>query len=115
MRYLLALALAVALVPLACKQEQKPLQPTAEQPRAVLPPIDSNPTPTPVVLPTPAPTPEVRPIGGKTYTIKQGDTFYSISRALYGSDKRAKDIIAANPGIDPSKLKVGQVINLPEK
>ncbi len=114
MRYLLVLTLAVALVPLACKQEQKPPQPTADQPRAVLPPIDSNPTPTPVVLPTPVPTPEVRPTG-KTYTIKQGDTFYSISRALYGTDKRAKDIIAANPGIDPNKLSVGQVINLPAK
>ena len=52
--------------------------------------------------------------GAKTYTVQAGDTFYAISRKVYGSDKRAKDIISCNPTIDPTKLRVGQTINLPD-
>ena len=52
-------------------------------------------------------------ITGKTYVIKTGDTLYSISRARYGTNARVKDIEAANPGLNPNKLQVGQKINLP--
>ncbi len=52
-------------------------------------------------------------ITGKTYVIKKGDTLYSISRARYGTNARVKDIEAANPGIIPEKLQVGQKIKLP--
>lgn len=43
------------------------------------------------------------------YTIKAGDTFYSIAKS-HGLS--LNDIVAANPGIDAKKLHVGQVIKL---
>jgi nucleoid-associated protein YgaU len=66
------------------------------------------PEPKPV---TPAVTP---PVPGSTYTIKKGDTFIKIAREVYGDPSRMKDIAAANPGLDPRKLKVGQTIVLPD-
>lgn len=44
-----------------------------------------------------------------SYTIKSGDTFWSIAQA-HGISVAA--IEAANPGVNPSALKVGQVIHL---
>jgi len=95
-------------------------------------PIVSGPAPAPVLTPvvpmtpmtpvapiTPAapvatpPAPAVTSTGG-TYTIKKGDTFIRIAREVYGTPSAMKDIQAANPGVDPRKLKVGQVINLPD-
>lgn len=49
----------------------------------------------------------------KTYTIKKGDTLFSIAKANYGSGKEWQKIAAANPGLEPSKLKVGQQIVIP--
>lgn len=77
--------------------------------RVTTPPI--TPTPTPI---TQAPTPVTT--GGKTYTVQPKDTLYSIAKTQLGSGKRVKDIMAINPEItDASKLKIGQVIKLPEK
>ncbi|KAI4246326.1 MAG: hypothetical protein L6R40_001994 [Gallowayella cf. fulva] len=45
-----------------------------------------------------------------SYTIQSGDTFWAISQKL-GISLDA--LQAANPGINPSTLQVGQVINLP--
>ena len=45
-----------------------------------------------------------------SYTIVSGDTFFSIAQA-HGTSVAA--IEAANPGVNPSALQVGQVINLP--
>lgn len=50
---------------------------------------------------------------GGVYTIKKGDTLYSIARRVYGSGMKWRDIQAANPGIVPTKLRIGQQINLP--
>jgi len=47
-----------------------------------------------------------------SYTIQDGDTFSAVADRL-GLDLNA--ILAANPGIDPDNLQVGQVINLPSK
>lgn len=52
--------------------------------------------------------------GGNTYTVQKGDTIFGISRKVYGSNARARDIINANPGINPDRITVGQTINLPE-
>ncbi|KAL9624354.1 MAG: hypothetical protein Q9160_001316 [Pyrenula sp. 1 TL-2023] len=47
-----------------------------------------------------------------SYTIRSGDTFSAIAQRL-GLDLPA--LLAANPGIQPEKLQVGQVIHLPPK
>lgn len=60
-----------------------------------------------ICIPAPAPAP---PCPGDTYTIRPGDTFFSIARR-FGTTVDA--LIAANPGVDPDRLQVGQVICLP--
>ncbi len=53
--------------------------------------------------------------GGKQYTIETGDTLSSISKKMYGTTTRANDIQAANNITDPTKLKLGQVLQIPPK
>ena len=50
--------------------------------------------------------------GPGEYVIKPGDTFAKIARANGFSPA---DVAAVNPGVDSSKLKVGQKIKLPKK
>ena len=50
--------------------------------------------------------------GPGEYIIKPGDTFAKIARAQGMSPA---DVATVNPGIDSSKLKVGQKIKLPQK
>ncbi|HEV2292900.1 MAG TPA: LysM domain-containing protein [Tepidisphaeraceae bacterium] len=55
------------------------------------------------------------PIDGltRTYVVKVGETYSSISAAAYGSSKYYAHIEQANPGIDPTRLKPGMTITLP--
>ncbi len=50
---------------------------------------------------------------GSTYTVKHGDTLWKIAQTHYGDGRKWKQIQDANPGLEPSKLKVGQTITLP--
>jgi nucleoid-associated protein YgaU len=52
-------------------------------------------------------------VKAQSHTIKSGETFSTIATAYYGHLRYAKLIAKANPGVDSSHLKVGQVINLP--
>jgi len=45
-----------------------------------------------------------------TYKIQEGDTFWGIANNIDGIT--VEDLIAANPGVEPTKLRIGQVINL---
>jgi LysM repeat protein len=47
-----------------------------------------------------------------TYTVKSGDSLAKIARA---NGVSLADLKAANPDVDPKRLKVGQKINLPTK
>ena len=49
----------------------------------------------------------------QTYTIQRRDTLWSIAKRYYGDGKRWHDIAAANPGIIPERLKIGQTIVMP--
>jgi len=57
----------------------------------------------------------VAPPMATTYTIKKGDTLWSIAKKHLGDGQRWRDIVAANPGLVPAKLRVGQKIALPKK
>lgn len=48
--------------------------------------------------------------GGTPYTVKAGDTLWNIARA---QNIGFEAIIRANPGVDPDRLQVGQVVCLP--
>lgn len=59
--------------------------------------------------PPPQPEPPVAPAATK-YVVQPGDSFYTIAKN-HGVSQKA--IEAANPGVDPKKLKPKQEINLP--
>jgi LysM repeat protein len=64
---------------------------------------------------TSAPPPPA-PVPGQEYTIQAGDTLSSIAAAAYGAanaDAGVAAIEAANPGIDPDDLQIGQEITIP--
>lgn len=47
---------------------------------------------------------------GRLYTVRRGETAFALSRR-YGFT--VGDLVAANPGVDPTRLKAGQTIRLP--
>ena len=55
------------------------------------------------------------PGGGKTYTVKSGDTLSKIAKATYGNASDWKKIHAANADLikDPDKIQVGWTLKLP--
>ena len=58
---------------------------------------------------TPAAAPRAAGGAGKLYTVKAGDTCYRIAR-LNGTTIDA--LLAANPGLDPARLRVGQQLRI---
>ena len=63
---------------------------------------------------TPGPTVDirrpVRTVADRTHTVQSGETPFAIARK-YGVKLDA--LLAANPGVDPKKLRVGQTLNIP--
>jgi nucleoid-associated protein YgaU len=90
---------------------------TPSEPVETLPPVKPAPAPEPIVTPAPqvapapvAPAPSAAPV---TYTVKQGDNLWQIAKAHYGDGQKWKQIVDANPGLNPDKLPVGKKIVLP--
>ena len=52
-----------------------------------------------------------------TYTVREGDSLWAISMALYGAPDMVEEIYAANRGVmsSPNALSVGMVLAVPEK
>ncbi len=72
-------------------------------------PVDQFEPVTPVeVVPVQAPLPTVQ--STTPYTIQKGDT---ISAIAFKYNLRWQDVLAVNPGITPTRMRVGQVIQLP--
>jgi LysM repeat protein len=69
------------------------------QPREALPPENTNVAP---VAPQP---------GVSDYTIAAGDTFFKLHRKFHVG---LQALIAANPGVDSTRLKIGQTIHVPQ-
>lgn len=136
MRYALITAMLAGLICVGCEQPAKTSQIAGPDigapgtgPIEPMPPLGAGPTPLlPVTRPTslvgpeappmtavtPAPPTPAAPAAGGTYVIKKGDTFIKIAREVYGDPSRMKDIAAANPGVNPRKLNIGQTIILPD-
>lgn len=76
-----------------------------------------NDTPTDVAFAAPMPAQPAygpaAPASPKTYTVKKGDTLFSIAKNHLGSGRDWQKIAAANPGLTPTKLKAGQQIAMP--
>jgi len=53
--------------------------------------------------------------GTRTYVVAKGDNYERIALNQLGSRKRTADLIAANPGVSPEKLRPGMTIKLPKK
>ena len=47
------------------------------------------------------------------YTVQKGDSLFRIAHEHYGDGKQWKRIVAANPGVTPKTLKVGQQLIIP--
>ena len=49
----------------------------------------------------------------ETYIVQPDDTFSSIAVKLYNDELRWADVAQANPEVEPTRLKIGQVLRLP--
>jgi len=86
--------------------------PPPEPPTAVPPTVGIANTPLPPEnTPVPAPTATTASLG-QTYTVQQGDIPVSIA-AKFGITVEA--LLAANPGINPNNLHIGDVLVIPPK
>jgi peptidoglycan endopeptidase LytE len=97
-----------------CKREQITEEPPPVDTNTVVmdtntPPLQASnpPVAPPVVAPVPAPVPEV---AGTEYVVVHGDTLGKIAKN-HGVTLNA--LKAANPGVEPTKLKVGQKLSIP--
>ena len=122
MRYATILILALMLIPLGCKKKEGPKTTAVEAPprsmETIAPsePVEKKPAePVKVADGKIEAKPLEVPAGPVKYTISKGDTLWSIAKKHLGDGKRWKDIVAANPGLKPEKLKVGQIITIPPK
>jgi nucleoid-associated protein YgaU len=87
-----------------------PVQPTPEAARDPIP-VRFEPVPPPAEL-----DPGLRVVAPavRKHTVRQGDTFESIARQYFGPEGSASVIARANPLKDPTRLKPGDVIIVPE-
>ena len=61
------------------------------------------------------PTPRISGDPGRTHTIETGDTFSGLALRYLGTSSRYQEIADLNPDVEPTRMKVGTVIKIPEK
>ncbi|HEV7301865.1 MAG TPA: LysM peptidoglycan-binding domain-containing protein [Tepidisphaeraceae bacterium] len=64
--------------------------------------------------PSPTVTRSAAPAGPREYTVKAGDSYYTIAREVYGDSHFYPHIQRANPDLVPTKIRAGMKINLPD-
>jgi len=131
MRHVGIVLVAMSLLAIVgCKPKEQAPQTMAEpqpaKPLEAIPPAEeTQPAPAPVATPAPtgptsleklapAATPEPAP-ATRSYTVQKGDTLWSISVRMLGNGQRWREIVDLNPGLEPTKLRIGQVILIPAK
>jgi 5'-nucleotidase len=121
LKFACSIALVFAVVGCQTAKQPEPLvpltpvteiTPTPSSPGNIATPADPANDVTVTATPT-TPTNPTAPAPKKTYMVKRGDTLWSIAKATYGDGKQYTKIAAANPGVAPQALKVGQTIVLP--
>jgi peptidoglycan endopeptidase LytE len=103
-----------------CGQSKEPVTPSetaaTNTPPAFVetntPPVTTSSPPVVVTAPVPVetPVPAAVPAGATEYAIVKGDSFSTIAKKFHVSVKAVTD---ANPGVDSTKLKIGQKIHIP--
>lgn len=87
------------------------IEPTNAPPAATNDLAAATNVPPPVTETAPQPPPTSLPAATATeYTIAHGDNFSTLAKKFHVS---VRAIVDANPGVEPTKLKVGQKINIP--
>lgn len=122
MKFVLIAAAAVAIVGCQKKSSSSSIytDPSVTQVSSQTP-VAYQPTPAPVqaqpviydTAPVQTTSYQQPAASGGSYTIRKGDTLYSIAKSRYGNGNQYNRIVSANPGLDPSKLRVGQTITVP--
>jgi nucleoid-associated protein YgaU len=112
---LVVVALAILLtgvmaLPMQAARSFESPPPTPPGPPPLTPPVVLTATPRPA---TATPIPGGTTCSGFAYRVQRGDTLYSIAKSRYGDGKQFTRIVAANPGVTPQNLKVGQTLVLP--
>jgi 5'-nucleotidase/UDP-sugar diphosphatase len=76
-------------------------------------PISAAPQPDAFYEPAITQTPSAAGTASGSYTVRKGDTLFSIAKQSYGNGNQWQRIASANPGLAPSTLKAGQKIMIP--
>jgi LysM repeat protein len=107
----------IGLMALLMQGCRKPSETTMETPTNAPPPFDTNiaapmeTNPLPSVAATPESTPPPpSPPAGTDYTVVKGDMLSTIAKKFGVS---VKAIETANPGVEPTKLQIGQKLHIP--
>lgn len=102
----------LSLIP---EEEEQPAQVTLEPEEVTAPPAEVMEAPPETATPpVEADMEPARPAVPGTYTVERGDTLAKIATKLYGDPRKWTEIAKANPDLNPNRLKVGQVIKLPD-
>ncbi|MDY6914207.1 MAG: LysM domain-containing protein [Planctomycetota bacterium] len=123
---ILPIVLLLAIISPGCKPKPQPPQTTdlspSVRPVETLEPVEPAPQPAAAAAAEPADKPVPPKLTSTpeqleftSYTIKKGDTLWSISKHFLGNGKRWREIVAVNPDLDPAKLRVGQTIRVPTR
>jgi nucleoid-associated protein YgaU len=118
-RTLIALVAVMALVG-GCGMFGKKSTPQQSALTDVAPPPSPSHGPTtpvtvvPVTSDVASPADAAAPAAGQKYTVKKGDTLWSLAAKTYGNGTQYKKIESANPSIKNGRINVGQTITLPQ-
>jgi len=103
---------AARFVPSSAAPEREMLLATSPTLAQVPELVEESPPP---VKPSQSPAPSVGSASSSKYVVQEGDTLSGISENWFGMRGKWALIVSANPGMDPGRLAIGQVLLLPPK